>query len=611
MITSINDFTITNSGIFVILTVVQPTIYFYKVCHSGTIDNTYYHFISSSALINMNLALTFIFMCHLLLSFLKKTILNFLSKLLIYKNGKIRIWGWRSIRFENTIGLHIFSAIWAILWSTVHSIAAYQTFYAFEKLDSGIPFKRDNVNTKNNGNESRLLGKRQFYYEYASIFRYALITGFVALGLLFLIFLTSLPIVRKRFYKFFYYTHHLFLVAVVVVLSLHVGRFSIWLATMILYAIDRSVRLFYYSKRPGPESVSIRRWSKNLCELRIPTEFLKLSSTNFAGKFINIQIPKISLLEWHSFNVGSNIRDGYIAVYIANKGKWTNSLFELAFDSLIPKFSDDTDHNYRVSNDVILKNYIDIYLEIGSNTQKQSDQSTDGHLKLNTSCLRKPKRTCSFSTPMRISYLYDSSVKNILENDTVLLVAGGTGISPMISIIKQVIRQSDTRNNNEKPVHKVSDIILIWACREPEAFDLLEETIQEISSCEMSRNIFVELYSTKTILLPIDPLRDVVSPIDSSIVSENSEFTTDEKQFNFEKYSNFVRVVNVRPNIKEIMKRVAKLYGSNKRIGVTAAGPDSLVESVYRGVNYMNRVGSRNYKIVLNSEMNYYSAKNG
>ncbi|PVU85053.1 hypothetical protein BB559_007231 [Furculomyces boomerangus] len=217
---------------------------------------------------------------------------------------------------------------------------------------------------------------------------------------------------------------------------------------------------------------------------------------------------------------------------------------------------------------------------------------------------------------MRISYLYGSQAENILENQTILLVAGGTGISPMISIIKQVIRQSDTGNNNEKPVHKVSDILLVWACREPEAFDLLEETLQEISSCEMSRNIFVELYSTKTILAPVNMLKTSYSPQATLRDSGSSEFTRDEKQNNFEKYSDFVELIYNRPNMKEIIKRTASQYGSNKRIGVTAAGPDSLVESAYRGVNYINRVSKRNssgnaddYKIVLNSEMNFYSGE--
>ncbi|PVU85902.1 hypothetical protein BB559_006764 [Furculomyces boomerangus] len=564
-------------------------------------------------------------MCYLLLSFIKKTILNFLSKSLIRKDGKIRIWGWRSIRFENTIGLHIFSAIWAIFWSAVHSAIAYINFYLNVKSDSASPSKRDVSNIKNNGYGVGLFTKRHDgnshspsttgkglnsdSFDGLDTGQDMLVTGFIGLGLLFLMFLTSLPIVRKRLYRFFYYTHHLFLV-VVVVLSIHVGGFSIWLATMILYAIDRSVRLFYYSKTPNPKTVVVKRWSKRICELQIPAELLNLSSPQFSGKFIHIQIPKISSLEWHPFDVSSTINDNYIAVYIANTGKWTNSLFELLFGSQTPKETNSpSPSNFSQENtDIVINNYVDTSLEIGFNTQNQSTENSESHSKSNTG---------SLSVPIKISYLYDSNMKNILENDTVLLVAGGTGISPMISIIKQVIRQSDTRNNSEKPVHKVSDIILVWTCSEPEAFDLLEETLEEISSCEMSRNISIELYSTNSLVLLKKLEKNPSLHQTAGTESENNEFTRNQKQSNFEKYSNFVKITVGRPNTKEIIKRIASQYGSNKRIGVTAAGPDSLVESAYRDVNYINRVSTRNssesagnQKIVLKSEINFYSGEN-
>ncbi|OMJ25835.1 hypothetical protein AYI70_g622 [Smittium culicis] len=73
-----------------------------------------------------------------------------------------------------------------------------------------------------------------------------------------------------------------------------------------------------------------------------------------------------------------------------------------------------------------------------------------------------------FPLTVFISNVYDSKLRYIFENDVAILMAGGSAISHMLSVIKYFIR---AQTNNSLTTKKV---YLFWTCLEQDSLALLK-----------------------------------------------------------------------------------------------------------------------------------------
>ncbi|CAN1751613.1 Ferric reduction oxidase 2 [Linum perenne] len=235
------------------------------------------------------------------------------------------------------------------------------------------------------------------------------VAGEVALAAGLLMWATSFTCVRRKFFELFFYTHHLYILFVIFYVF-HVGFSSACtiLPGIYLFAIDRFLRSLQSQQR-------VRLVSARVLPCRaVELNFAKSSGLRYnptSSMFINI--PSISKLQWHPFSVtsSSKLETDRISVVIKSEGHWTTKLY-----------------------------------------QKLSSPSSTTRLDV------------SVEGP------YGPASSEFMRHDTLVLVSGGSGITPFISIIREILCLSNTKGI------KTPKVLLICAfkhCADLTILDLL------------------------------------------------------------------------------------------------------------------------------------------
>ncbi|KAL5186338.1 Ferric reduction oxidase 8, mitochondrial [Glycine soja] len=207
------------------------------------------------------------------------------------------------------------------------------------------------------------------------------LAGEIALVVGLVIWVTSLPQIRRRKFEIFYYTHHLYAFFPVFFLF-HAGdrHFYTVFPGIFLFSLDKPIRIIQSS--PKTCMVSARILPSRAVELILPEDpGMKYNPTCV----IFLKIPTISHLQWHSFSIISSSRaDDYIlSVIIKCEGWWANSLYDL------------------------------IHAELDKTADKRK------------------------GIPVAIEGPYGPASLDFLRYDSLLLVAGGSGITPFLSILAE------------------------------------------------------------------------------------------------------------------------------------------------------------------------------
>lgn len=216
---------------------------------------------------------------------------------------------------------------------------------------------------------------------------------------------TSFDQIRRKFFEVFFYAHHLYILYVFFYI-LHVGvaYFCMILPGIFLFLIDRYLR-FLQSRRRA------RLFSARL----LPNGSMELTFSKNPGLSYNptsvlfIHVPSICKLQWHPFTVisNSNLEADKISIAIKTEGSWTQKLY------------------------------------------KQLSSSLD-HLQFST------------EGP------YEPSSSHFLSRDSLVMICGGSGITPFISIIREIIFKST------QPNFKAPKILLVTAFKNTADLSMLD-----------------------------------------------------------------------------------------------------------------------------------------
>lgn len=271
----------------------------------------------------------------------------------------------------------------------------------------------------------------------------AILPGVISLFAGLLMWVTSLPPVRKWNFELFFYTHQLYVVFVLG-LALHVGDFIFSMAAggIFLFMLDRFLRLC--QSRRTVDIISAKSLPCGTVELVLS----KPGNLRYnALSFVFLQIRELSWLQWHPFSVSSSPLDGkyHLSILIKVLGEWTARLRGSIMDI--------------------------------SEAEQPASPSQP-----------RPKLTASVEGP----YGHEAPYHLMYEN--LILVAGGIGISPFLAILSDILH----RVNEGRPCLP-RNVLIVWAVKRSNELPLLS-TMDLESICPYfydKLNLEISIYVTR------------------------------------------------------------------------------------------------------------------
>ncbi|XP_006306803.2 ferric reduction oxidase 3, mitochondrial isoform X1 [Capsella rubella] len=229
---------------------------------------------------------------------------------------------------------------------------------------------------------------------------------------------TTFPKIRRRFFEVFFYTHHLYMVFMLFfVFHVGISYALISFPGFYIFIIDRFLR--FLQSRNNVKLVSARVLPCETVELNFSKNPMLIYSPT-STLFVNI--PSISKLQWHPFTItsSSKLEPKKLSVMIKSQGKWSTKLYHMLSSS----------------------NQID-------------------------------RLAVSVEGP------YGPASTDYLRHESLVMVSGGSGITPFISIIRDILYISST---NTCKIPKMTLICAFKTSSDLSMLNLILPTSAEIPS---------------------------------------------------------------------------------------------------------------------------------
>ncbi|CAI9101897.1 OLC1v1000051C1 [Oldenlandia corymbosa var. corymbosa] len=242
---------------------------------------------------------------------------------------------------------------------------------------------------------------------------------------------TTFPRIRRKFFELFFYIHHFYILFMFFFL-LHVGisYFCYVLPAFYLFLVDRYLR--YLQSRQNVRLVSARILPSQTLELNF-SKTRGLTYTPTSILFLNV--PSISRMQWHPFTISSssNLESEQLSVIIKGDGSWTKKLHHiLSSPSAV-------DH---------------------------PDVSVEGP--------------------------YGPISTDFLRHDLLVMVSGGSGITPFFSIIRELMHASETLK------HKTPSILLLSFFKNSSDLTMLNLILPNANSPTQISNLDLQIQAYVT-----------------------------------------------------------------------------------------------------------------
>ncbi|XP_068667210.1 respiratory burst oxidase homolog protein C [Aristolochia californica] len=356
------------------------------------------------------------------------------------------------------------------------------------------------------------------------------------------------PLQKLTGFNAFWYSHHLFVVVytllVVHGIKLYLTREwykkTTWMylaVPILLYAFERLIRAFRSSIKPV-KILKVAVYPGNVLALHMskPQGFKYKS-----GQYMFVNCAAVSPFEWHPFSITSAPGDDYLSVHIRTAGDWTLQLKTVFSEVCQPP-------------------------PAGKSGLLRADYMHGGDSPIFPRVL--------------IDGPYGAPAQDYKKYDVVLLVGLGIGATPFISIVKDIVNNMKTleedeaelergtrgsshgTNSAKKKEFKTRRAYFYWVTREQGSFDWFKGVMNEVASADQNGVIELHNYCTS-----VYEEGDARSALIAMLQSLNHAKNGVDVVSGTSVKSHFAK-----PNWRNVYKRIA-LNHKESRIGVFYCGP--------------------------------------
>ena len=360
-------------------------------------------------------------------------------------------------------------------------------------------------------------------------------TGLILCLLMAVMFYFARASIRRKSFELFWYTHHLFIPFFAVTMA-HgafcfiksdtpdkcATGFQFWkyfIFSCIVYAGERLIRM--YRARQPCRIVKVIQHPSDVCEI----QFKKPTMNLLPGQFVYLNVPEISSFQWHPFTFSSCPDEDHFSVHIRKAGDWTSQLGTL----------------------------------LGCNFRKDP-----------------AVRFMSVLPQLRVDGPYGAASQEVYDHPVAVLVAGGIGVTPFASILKDIWYRF--KYPERHPKMKLQKVYFYWITREKEAFEWFQDLLSKIEEDGMDQ--FIEISTHLTQRLKHEEITEIICGMDD----DKDTITQLRARTNYG-----------RPNWNNIFGKIRQTH-PKMDIGILTCGPKALSDDLYQTCNrYTGENGVRFY----------------
>ncbi|KAK2651473.1 hypothetical protein Ddye_011329 [Dipteronia dyeriana] len=356
------------------------------------------------------------------------------------------------------------------------------------------------------------------------------------------------PFKRLTGFNAFWYSHHLFVIvyALLIVHGIYLFLSKTWYkkttwmylaVPVLLYTSERLIRAF----RSSTETVEIIKapvYPDVLALHMSKPEGFQYES----GQYMFVNCSAVSPFEWHPFSITSAPGDDYLSVHIRALGDWTRQL-----KTVFSKVPQPPPIGMRETS-----------REEGSNTGGFPEIKIDGP--------------------------YGAPAQDYKTYDVVLLIGLGIGATPMISIVKDIINNIQTIEDNSESAlengnysskaatqstFRTRKAYSYWVTNNQRSFDWFKEIMNEVAEADKKGVIELHNYCS-SVFEEGDARSAIISMLQTLHHAKDGVDVVSETRIK----SHFAK-----PNWRQVYQNIATCH-HDSRIGVFYCGPPAAIKEL-------------------------------
>lgn len=277
------------------------------------------------------------------------------------------------------------------------------------------------------------------------------LTGFLSGVAIVVILVTSLHPVRRQFYKLFYVSHIIAAPLAIIFLVLHWNRSIVFIAPSLIYYTASSFPVLvetYWTQQPSTNNNNSMKGVKVASVELIPSTTTN-SSKKAGGQYISLTVEATEV-------ASQRFRPGYYIQLLAPEVSSISHPFTV---NLVPGKSHQLRIIWKVSGEFTSKLSQRIQQALSGSTDDCADTFPKNTMTANTVVHNK----------MPIMHVHGylgipNRVAEVLKHDVAIMIAGGIGITPYLTLIHHV--HGILSNATTGGAFATKRIVLLWLCRD-------------------------------------------------------------------------------------------------------------------------------------------------